>query len=278
MEIIRSAQKHLNDYIYLKKQIAELNKRQESSMKMLNTVQSQYDNGDVGILELNKAKSALSISKSNYNLALIELNSIESEITNLNGGSPLNLENIDYPKVAAGNDFDSLIARLKSANYSIKSIEEERKLLQSKLSLSKSGWFPKFGVGYRYENEPGIEYNGVQLQMSIPIFQNNNKVPKAESELTTLELKNESYESRYFIGKKILFDKVIELRRLYSEQKELVDFSQLDLNRQAYESGQISLTQYYIDNSIYYDIIDKMLEVEMELNKANAELMLELSF
>jgi hypothetical protein len=166
---------------------------------------------------------------------------------------------------------------LKEADYNSKSFDEEKKLFDKKLSLAKSGWLPNFDIGYRQETETDLAYKGVRLQMSLPLFENTNKVPKAESELNLVDLKIQSYNSKFYIEKKMIFDKSFQLKATLDEQRNLADFSQLELNKKSYELGHISLTQFYIDNTIYYEIMDSILETEMEYNKALSELSIELT-
>ncbi len=275
-EILRSAQKLLIEYIYQSKKIQELTNRMEAAESILKAIQTQFDNGDVGILELNKAKSAFSISESKLNMAKIELNLKESELNNMNGGKKSDINKIDYLIIEPFRNFDSLFAELKALDIQFQAFEKEKNLHEKKLSLAKSGWLPSLGIGYRQEIESGFDYKGVQLMMTIPVFENNNKVPKAESELNTIELKRESYELQYYLKKKRLYEQSKELKRLYDEQIAFTDLTQLDLNRKAYETGQISLTQYYIDNQIFYDITDSILEIEREYHKTINELLIEL--
>ncbi len=275
--IIKDAQNLLVEYIYLTKKVDELNKRFELAENMLNTIQAKFDKGDVGILELNKTKTNLSIAKSRLNIAKIELSSSQSEIINLNGGQSLQLNISDYWYQDISSDFDSLFDRLKDADYYFLSLDREKKLYDKKLSLARTGWLPSFDIGYRQESESDFAFKGVRLQMSIPIFENTNKVPKAESELSTIDLKIHSYTLRFYIEKKRLFDKSRQLKISLDELRELVDFSQLELNKKSYELGHISLSQFYIDNTMYYEIIDSLLEIEKEYNKAIAELMIELT-
>lgn len=278
LNILKTAQNLLIEYIYLTKKADELNKRYELAENMLKTVQVKFDKGDVGVLELNKTKSNLSIAKSKLNMAKIELNSIQSELVNINGGQQLQLTFTDYWTFDFSSNYGSLFNKLKEADYYNKSLEEEKKLFDKKLGLAKSGWLPNFDIGYRQESETDFTYRGVRLQMSLPLFENTNKVPKAESELRLMDLKIQSYNSKFYIEKKRIFDKSVQLKSLLDEQKGLVDYRQLELNKKSYELGHISLTQFYIDNTIYYEIIDSILEIEKEYYKAMADLMQEIIF
>jgi outer membrane protein, heavy metal efflux system len=274
--VLKNAQAVMIELIYLKKKVNELAKRFEVAENILKTVQIKFDKGEVGILELNKTKSSFSIAKLKLNMAKIEMNSAISELRNMNGGEQLQFTPTDYWPLEFNPIYDSLYNQLKEADYYYKSLEEEKKLNDKKLSLAKNGWLPGFDVGYRQEKDNDYDLKGVRLQMSLPIFENSNKVPKAQSELSLTDLKIQSYNSKFYLEKKRMFDKTLQLKSLLDEQKSLADYSQLELTKKSYELGHISLTQFYVDNTIYFEIMDSILETEMEYNKALNDLLQEL--
>lgn len=276
-EILISARNLLVEYIYRLKRVDELTRRFELAENILKTIRIKFDKGEVGILELNKTKSNLAMAKSKLNIAKIELNSTQSELLNLNGGEPLQLNFADYWQEDIGSNYDSLFSKLKEADYYFKSLEEEKKLYDKKLSLAKSGWLPGFDIGYRRESENDMSYNGVRLQMSLPLFENTNKVPLAESELNLVDLRIQSYYTKFYYEKKRIFDKTIQLKSSLDEQRGFVDYSQLELNKKSYDLGHISLTQFYIDNTMYYEIIDQVLEIERDFIDSLSELLMELT-
>jgi len=276
LKILVTTQNYLNDYIYWKTRIDELTKRMTLAENIYKTLQIRFEKGDIGILELNKSKSLLNLAVSKLNMAKIELNSILSELVNLNGGKPININFNEYQIYYITADFDSLFTDLRKSDYNIQSFETEKELYEKKLGLAKSGWLPEFGIGYRQDNENDIKYNGLRLQMSIPVFENTNQVPKAESELNYIDVKIQSYISKFYIEKKRLHGKAIELENTVKMQKEILQNNQLELNLKSYELGHISLTQFYYDNMIFYEIIDSVTDTEREYQKVISELMIEI--
>ncbi|GAB1370258.1 hypothetical protein MASR1M45_03180 [Candidatus Kapaibacterium sp.] len=276
-EVILNSGHVLIDYIYQSKLVDELTKRVAYADTIYKAVEKKYNLGEAGILELNKSKSALNLAKSKLNIAKTEIISLKSSLENLNGGNKLNLTGIDYWLPGFITNFDSLFTILKGADYSLKSLQEEKQLSLQKLSIAKSGWLPGFDIGYIQEDdENNFNFKGARIGLSIPLFENSNKVPKAESELNLYELNIQNYLTEFQIKKRNLYDKSFQLNSALQEQKSLMDFGQLELNRKSFELGHISLTQYYIDNSMYFDIIDSMLEIEKEYYKVSFELIIEI--
>lgn len=276
-EVILNSCHVLIDYIYQSKLVDELTKRVAYADTIYKAVEKKYNLGEAGILELNKSKSALNLVKSKLNIAKIEIIYLKSSLENLNGGNKLNLTGIDYWLPGFITNFDSLFAILKEADYSLKSLQEEKQLSSQKLSIAKCGWIPGFDIGYIQEDdENNFNFKGARIGLSIPLFENSNKVLKAESEVNLNDLKVQSYITEFHIRKKNLFDKSLQLNSILVEQMSLIDFGQFELNKKSFELGHISLTQYYMDNSIFFDIIDSMLDIEKEYYKTTIELLVEI--
>lgn len=274
-QVILNSYNLLNDYIYQNKLIAQLEERELNYANILKTLEVKFQKADIGILELNKAKSSYASIKAKLNLAKVELNYLKSSIINLNGGANIEININEYPKIELDQNLDSLIISLSKNDFNNQLFVKEKELNDNKLSLAKSGWLPTFGVGYRQENEADIDFSGIQLNMSIPLFENQNKVPKAESDLNYVDLKHQAYISNFNNEKKRLFERAKLLESLLNEQRSLIDYKQYEMNTKSLEVGHISLSQFYLDNTIYYEVIDSILEIELDYQKSLNSLFIE---
>lgn len=274
--ILYEAQLLLTDIIYFRKKEIEYAKRLTNANSILQTIQIRLAKGDAGILEQNKAETMLRLYESKLNLIKIELSSSMAKLKLLNGGEEIIFSDEEYENTNSNLNFESLLADLASRNLVLANLNKEKTIYESKLKLAKQGWLPSFGIGYRQENESNYSFKGVQLSMSIPIFENNYKVPKAETDMNLIDLKINSFYQRLCIEKKRLFDKSKQLESTIQQQKEFLNKNQLELNKKSYELGNISLTQYYTENTIYYEISDSILEIEKEYYSILSELNFEL--
>lgn len=277
-QVVLNSYNLITDFIYQSKIIEQLDERVQNNANILKTLEIKFENADIGILELNKAKSNYASIKAKLNLAKVELNYIKSSIINLNGGANIEININDYPQIKLNQNLDSLIISLRNNDFNNQLFIKEKELHNNKLSLAKSGWLPTFGVGYRQENEADIDFSGIQLNMSIPLFENQNKVPKAESDLSYVDLKHQSYFSNFNNEKKRLFERAKLLEALLNEQKSLIDDKQYEMNKKSLEVGHISLSQFYLDNTIYYEVLDSILEIERDYQKSIYDLLIENNF
>jgi hypothetical protein len=139
--------------------------------------------------------------------------------------------------------------------------------------LSRAGILPEFQAGYAAEIIPGENFQGPVAGMTIPLWSNTNKIKAASAmaehfaalrEAQLLELKSE-IQSEY--------ENMEVLRKNISELRELLSTGN---NRQYLEkvlnSGEISLTEYFLYLGSIFQIEDRLLEMENEFNKSLAVL------
>ena len=78
---------------------------------------------------------------------------------------------------------------------------------------------------------------------------------------------------QFYNEMKALHSKVAGLQISVADyRKQLIDFNNTELLRKALDMGEISLAEYFIELSVYYESINKLLEMEKNLNMAFAEL------
>ncbi|GAB1372855.1 TolC family protein [Candidatus Kapaibacterium sp.] len=263
------------NYLFQKKLIANYELRMSNYENIFRTIEQRFNKSEISILEYNKSKSSLAFIRSKLNLANIELDYIKSAIINLNGGINPEIDTNDNPIVKLDSDRDSLINELQKLDFNNQLYDNEKELYENKLSLTKIGWLPNFSLGYRFEREPGIDFSGAQINFSIPIFENQHKTSKAQSDLSYIELRQQAYKTNFINNKKRLFDKLKLLESNISEQKEIINNNQFELLQKALNLSQINLTEFYYENTIYYDIEDSILQIEKEFHQCYNEFMIE---
>ena len=275
-KVILNTYNLLTEITYKRKIMLQLISRIEDYENIYNAVKIQFEKSEIGILEFNKAKSLFLTYKAKLNYVIIEVKSLETALIELNGGKEIKFISLEYPIKELPINFDSILVVLKEKDFVNKAFEEEINLQSNKVSVAKLGWLPSFSLGYRYENEPEFNYSGLQFSLSIPLFENQNKVPKQESEKTLIKLQQQTYLTEFEIEKKKLIESASLWKKLIDEQRDIIDDEHFKLTKKSFEAGNISLTQYFIDNSIYYETTDSILEAEYNFHKAINALMIEL--
>jgi outer membrane protein TolC len=119
----------------------------------------------------------------------------------------------------------------------------------------------------------GQHYQGITLGISIPLWENKNTVKYAKAQSTALQGIVADNKLNFYHQLKIQHARAISLQQTvndYRRQIEIYDNSVFI--EKALQKGEISLTDYILELTNYYGSVNKLLEAELEMNQAIAEL------
>ena len=119
----------------------------------------------------------------------------------------------------------------------------------------------------------GQRYNGFLVGISIPLFSNRNyvKQAKAQSHYTEMLLESTSFTVENELRR--LYDQVVALKHSMDEyEKVLRSQNNLALLNKAIQSGQISMIEYFVDVTTYYQSVQNYLQLQNQYQKAMAQL------
>jgi hypothetical protein len=132
---------------------------------------------------------------------------------------------------------------------------------------------PKLQTGYMSEKVVGFHYQGISVGMTIPLWENKNKVKFAEANAQALESYATDNKARFYNHLKALHAKSTALQKNVNEYRSgLRSFDNSELLKIALDKGEISLISYIIELSLYYESVNRLLELDRDMNKALAEL------
>ena len=152
-------------------------------------------------------------------------------------------------------------------------LKKEMEQSEKQVSLNRSMSLPKFHAGYMSEKIVGEEFSGFSVGISIPLWENKNKVKYAKIKTLAIEEVANDHRIQLYNQLKSIHRKASELQRsstIYYEKLQQVNST--DLLKKALDKGEISLIDYLLEFSIYYESIKTSLKMEHELNVAVAEL------
>ncbi len=211
-----------------------------------------------------------------------QLQLVQSKIINLkqdlrkqNGGIELDFQLEDYPSLQLDQDAKSLIERAVNADPYLKQLSATEQMASTEIALVKTASLPKITIGYRYLGSDVMkEANGVKLGVSIPLWENKNKVKQAKL-MKQFHMEEFSYqkmekESEY----KKLFQIFSNLKLSLADYLNIFSEKKYDsLLRKAMSFGEISGIEYLTESIYYYDSFDTYLEIEFEYYKTKAKLL-----
>ena len=271
--VLFEARSLLCDLVYFSAMETELNQRMEHATQISGAYKTMLAVGEANILEYNKAQLNSLNAKTELQQLAFGKDEILGELARLNGGASVNLTNAAYNVQELPTDFEQWYTQAETANPLLNWLKQEVALSQKLVSLNKAENLPKLKAGYLSEQLTGEGFRGVSFGVSIPLWENKNVVKHAKANIAAVESTVADNKVQFYNGLKTQFGKTLAMKGNYENfALSFVLFNNTDLLTKAFEKGEISLTEYILELSMYYDAFTKMHEMERDYNKAVVEL------
>jgi len=261
------------DLIYTNALIGELSKRVVHAESIAKSYKAKFEIGDANILEYNKAQlNLLNVSKELESIT-IERNSLLAELSGLNGGQVIDFVEKEFQIAEIPEDFEQWYLLAEQKNPTFSWLRKEIEISEKQTGLNKAMSLPKLQTGYMSESVVGQQFQGVTVGLSIPLWENKNKVKFAEANSLALESIAADSKIQFYNHLKTLHSKTIALQKNVIEYRSsLYAYDSSELLKKALDGGEISLINYILEFSLYYEGINKLLQLERDMNKTYAEL------
>lgn len=260
------------DYAFLLKKKAEYQRRMEHSTKLYQSYQTNFDQGNTSVLDLNKARLQNLKIKSAYQLVLQELESLHQELELLAGGT-LNQANAIQ---LSGEELPPLVAILEEVQANqpeLIYLTQAQKVAEMDVKLTKQNWLPNLELTYEGEKVPEGTYRGVRAGIAIPLWKEKNTVRHAQARAWFEESRYQARissilnETTKHYQQAAAYDSI---RREYETTlEEAANNIFLD---KALNLGQISVIEYFNELTFYYEAMDAYLEIEKNYYQTLAKL------
>lgn len=274
INVLLQAQNLCIEIIYLNQLVAEFQKRLEHAGQLYKSVQKQFDIGAVNILDLNKSRLNMMNAQADYDQAVAEKEGKQLALTQMNGGIKIDLSQDNFPVPSVPLDFNSWYETTTGINPELIAAQQESEATRRTLSLSKSNGLPKLTVGYTMEHLADELFQGAVFGVSLPLWENRNQVKQAKARKFAAEYQLQNKIIAQKTQYEELYKQLVQLEqncRLYNET--LLSMSNDALLLKAYQKGELSLLEYLMELSYYYDTKTKALELKRNANIVYNEFM-----
>lgn len=272
VEILQQARLICVELVYQTKMNKILSDRLKQARELSDAYQKSFDQGNIDVLERNKTKLNLLNAEKALQINEVDLNLSKSELQRLNGGLDVGEFN-RYSDFTFPLNFIEWFAIVKANNPSLRVAEQEVALSRKQEQLTRALNLPKITAGYASERVSGTTFQGVSVGVSIPLWEGKNTVKHQKAQTVALQMQHEDSELQFRNTLKNQYDKAKKLSLLLKEYEDALSVtSSQDLLKMALDKGQLSLINYLLELSVYYETVDKYLETERDYQLAVAEL------
>ena len=272
-EVLLEAKKICIELVYQNKKQVAFERRFAINQKLYTDIKKKFDLQDATVLDLNKIKVQLATVKSDLILQRGKVTELKTRLTELNGGLELAITDTIYPETLPVPLFEELDSLIEANDPIIRSYEKDIEVNQQQLNLVKSLTLPKIETGYHSQSILGQNYKGFHLGVSIPLWENKNKVKSQSQSLdySSLRLQEQRIEHRY--ANKGIYNRYEAVKQAFSETQSILDnLNTVPMLDKALRLGQITSIEYGNELGLYYSLQERLLELEKDYNLTIAEL------
>lgn len=272
--VLLQAKEACLDLVLLNQQNQLLEIRRQNAEQLAALYERRLRNGDANILETNKINLELLNAKTEARMNEAARVAKLQELAALNGGVPVAFGDTAYSPVDAPLSFDELRMEAMRSNVQLLSLRSEQEAAERQVGVSKAMNLPGLELGYRLNTATGGErFNGFIVGVSIPLFSNRHKVrqAKAENRSARLQLENASFTVENEL--QALYNQALSLRTSMDEYDRIFrSQNNLALLNKAIQAGQISMIEYFVDVTTYYQSMQNYLQLQNQYQKVMAQL------
>ena len=273
-QILLQAKEICLDLVLLNQQRALLDQRRQNAEQLAELYAMRLETGDANILETNKIDLELLNAKTEARMNESARIAKLQELATLNGGIAIDFTDTTYMSDGDILSFEELCAEAVTSNPQLLTLKSEQVAARRQLSVNKSKSLPSFELGYRMNTATGGErFNGFLVGISIPLFSNRNNVKQAKAQALYTDLQLESTTTTVESELHQLYNQSVALKTSMDEYNTVLKSqNSLALLNKAIQTGQISMIEYFVDVTTFYQSMQNHMQLQNEYQKVMAQL------
>ena len=264
----------LIELAFLQKKKAIETERRTQSKQVFDQIQELYDKEQVGILDLNKAKIAWIQEQFGVEQIESEIQIVLSKLKTLNGGKAIDGFTLGIDLSTEVAAVETLWQEKLSNDPSLQGLNAAETASLQKVKLEKNKVLPNVALGYNYQGVSGSNYSGFYGGLSIPLWNSKNKVKAAEADYEYQQSNTQVITASLYAQFQELYNRYELMRKKYSEYLTTMgNLNSEQLLFKAYMLGEYSYMDYYVELQFYRNALDRMLQMEKEIQMLQAQLL-----
>lgn len=274
-QILLQAKTVCLDLILLNQQRALLTTRLDNAKRLSEFYASKLEKGDASVIESNKIDLELLNTRTEYELNENAREVKLRELALLNGGNEVAFDDTAYAAVTAElPSFDVIRQEVLDADPGLQVLRNDQVTALRQVRVNKAKGLPGFELGYRMNpSSGGRRYNGFLVGITIPLFSNRNYVKQAKAKALYAESRLESVTDATESELSRLYSQALTLRESIDEYKVVLDKqNNIELLERAIQAGQISMIEYFVNLTTYYQSLQNYFTLQNQYQKVLAQL------
>ena len=273
-QVLLQAKEICLDLVLLNQQKELLEVRRHNAEQLAELYDTRLAKGDANILETNKIHLELLNVSTEVRMNETARTAKLKELATLNGGDAIEFTDTSYPLLEQPASFDALRSEAMGANVELLSLKSDQLTAQRQIRVNKVMGLPELTLGYRMNpSTGGTRFNGFLVGVSIPLFSNRHNVKQAKAQSRYADLKLESVSFSVENELETLYHQSLSLKSSMDEYEQVLKSqNNLALLNKAIHAGQISMIEYFVDVTTYYQSVQNYMQLQNQYQKVMAQL------
>lgn len=273
LDILLEAKQYCMDLIYFNLLKKELEIRLSHAEDIADAWQKRLNSGDANLLEYNKTRLNLVNAQGEISLVEVERTAVISQLERLNGGNKIDLSDSSFEPQLLPATFDEWFSLAEQKNPLLAYMKHEAEISRDVIEINKAKGLPHFSAGYLSEKVGTEHFQGVVAGISIPLWENKNRVAQAKMAALAAEARHADVYQQFYNYVKSRYERSVGLRTVADNYREVLDnINSAGLLKKALDAGEISVLDYLTELSVYYSTVNLWLEAERDYHKSVTEL------
>jgi outer membrane protein TolC len=269
LAVLAEAKQYCNEIIYRNALLKTLATRLEHAETIAGSYRERLGKGDATLPELNKALLNLAAARGTIARVELERTAWLDELARLNGGAAVPLNDDDYGEQPLPADFEEWFAGIAATHPALAYAEQQVTLRKQQVTLQKALLLPVFSAGYMSERVTGQQYRGVSVGISLPLWENKNRVKQARAAVSAAEGQEADQRQQLYGQLYAAYRRAASLKALADDYRNaLATLNNTTLLKKALDAGEISLLEYLLALEGYYATVNNALEAERDYRQA----------
>lgn len=250
------------------------NKRLDRANKLFNQHKKLFDSGELGILEFNKSEVVLMKTKFKVQEVKTEILNLNIQLQQLNNSVRITVDQTNFETDLKLANKEQLWDDLQKKDITLQSQGQMEEIAAKQIKLVKAQNLPNLTLGYNYQGFSKDNVHGIFAGATIPLWGNKIRKEASEEELITVQNKSTVAKQALKVEFDTQYNSYMSLLNQFNKYEQiLASLNPEKLLLKAYDLGEISFTDYFIELEFYKNAQDAKMTMEKQLQLAKSKLM-----
>lgn len=240
--------------------------------KMTEAYEQMLQQGTTNQLELDKARLHRTTVEGRLSAVCLEQSQLLAELQAMNGGKEVQLRDTTFVTPSLPVSFNDYLNEAEQHHPALLYMQKQKAVADAGISVARTSSLPKWSVGYMGEFVRDNTFQGVTVGISIPLWENKNRVRQARQQATAVSQQTDDVCLQYRTHLHSLYEQAIQLKQTIAKYDTTLSNDGLVLLNRAFEKGELSLLNYLLEQDYWTTAYERRLQTQRDLALVLAEL------